>query len=56
MAIPGTTIKIVDPLTFKELATNEEGMILVSGIQVMRGYLNDEARTAKALKKIRGKI
>ena len=56
MAIPGTTIKIVDPLTFKELDTNEEGMILVSGIQVMRGYLNDEARTAKALKKIRGKI
>ena len=39
MAIPGTTIKIVNTETFKELEPNEEGMILISGIQVMRGYL-----------------
>ncbi|QKE27538.1 2-acylglycerophosphoethanolamine acyltransferase / acyl-acyl carrier protein synthetase [Arcobacter acticola] len=56
MAIPGTTIKIVDPETFKELKENEEGMILISGIQVMKGYLNDEEKTSKVLKIINSKI
>ena len=56
MAIPGTTIKIVDPQTFEELSTNEEGMILISGIQVMKGYLNDESKTSQVIKKIRGKV
>ena len=56
MAIPGTTIKIVNPETFEELATNEEGMILISGIQVMRGYLNYEVKTSSVLRKINGKI
>lgn len=55
MAIPGTTIKVVDPITFKELKPNEEGMILISGIQVMKGYLNDIERTSAALKTIKGK-
>ena len=55
MAIPGTTIKVVDPVTFKELETNEEGMILISGIQVMKSYLDDEERTKKALKVINAK-
>ncbi|MCB9097052.1 MAG: acyl-[ACP]--phospholipid O-acyltransferase [Arcobacter sp.] len=56
MPIPGTTIKIVDPQTYKELNTNEEGMILISGIQVMRGYLNNQEKTAEVLKTIKGKI
>jgi acyl-[acyl-carrier-protein]-phospholipid O-acyltransferase / long-chain-fatty-acid--[acyl-carrier-protein] ligase len=55
MAIPGTTIKIVDPQTFEDLKTNEEGMILISGIQVMKGYLNDEEKTSKVLKIINSK-
>ena len=55
MAIPGTIIKIVDPVTFKELKVNEEGMILISGIQVMKSYLDDEERTKKALKVINAK-
>ena len=55
MAIPGTTIKVVDPETFKELKVNEEGMILISGIQVMKSYLDDEERTKKALKVINAK-
>ena len=55
MAIPGTTIKVVDPVTFKELETNEEGMILISGIQVMKSYLDDAERTKKALKVINAK-
>ena len=55
MAIPGTNVKIVDPLTFEELATNQEGMILISGIQVMKGYLNDELKTSQVIKKLKGR-
>ena len=54
MPIPGTKIKIVDPQTFEELETNEEGMILISGIQVMRGYLKNEEKTKQVLKNIKG--
>lgn len=55
MAIPGTTIKIVDPSTFTELNTGEEGMVLISGIQVMKGYLKDEEKSKSVLKNIKGK-
>jgi len=54
MPIPGTKIKIVDPQTFEELDENEEGMILIAGIQVMKGYLKDEKKTAEVLKVIDG--
>lgn len=54
MAIPGTTIKVVDPKTFEELKVNEEGMIIISGIQVMKGYLKNEAKTKEVLKTIKG--
>lgn len=56
MAIPGTVIKIVDPQSYEELNINEEGMVLISGIQVMKGYLNDEEKTSKVLKKIKNKV
>ncbi len=52
MPLPGTLVKIVDPDSFKELNTNEEGMILISGIQVMKGYLKDEKKTKEVLKVI----
>ena len=55
MAIPGTNVKIVDPQSFEELATNQEGMILISGIQVMKGYLNDELKTSQVIKKLKGR-
>lgn len=56
MPIPGTTFKIVNPDTFEELETNEEGMILISGVQVMKGYLKDEEKTKEVLVKLNGKI
>lgn len=55
MAIPGTKIKIVDPQTFEELPISEEGMILISGIQVMKGYLKNEEKTKEVIKNIKGK-
>jgi acyl-[acyl-carrier-protein]-phospholipid O-acyltransferase / long-chain-fatty-acid--[acyl-carrier-protein] ligase len=54
MALPGTFIKIVDPQTFEELETNNEGMVLISGIQVMKGYLKDQKKTQEVLKQIDG--
>ena len=56
MALPGTLLKIVDPNTFEELKVNEEGMLLIAGIQVMKGYLKDKEKTAKVLKEIDGHI
>lgn len=54
MPIPGTSIKIVDPDTFEDLEIGEEGMILIGGVQVMKGYLNNEAKTQKVIKSIDG--
>jgi len=56
MAIPGTSIKIVDPNTFEELEINEEGMVLISGIQVMKGYLKNKEKTNEVLKNIDGRV
>ena len=49
MALPGTLIKIVDPNSFKQLEIGQEGMVLISGIQVMKGYLKDEKKTKEVL-------
>ncbi len=56
LPIPGTFVKIVDPDSFKELEVGKEGMILISGIQVMKGYLKDEQKTSEVLKNINGNI
>lgn len=54
MPLPGTSFKIVDPNTFEELATNEEGMILIGGAQVMQGYLNNPEKTSEVIKELDG--
>lgn len=54
MPLPGTSFKIIDPDSFEERATGEAGMILISGPQIMLGYLNDPKRTDKVLKEIEG--
>ena len=37
LPVPGSSFKIVDPESFEELATGEEGMILIGGTQIMKG-------------------
>ena len=49
MPFPGTACKIVDPDTFEELPRGEDGMIIVSGPQIMKGYLNDIKKTNEAI-------
>jgi acyl-[acyl-carrier-protein]-phospholipid O-acyltransferase/long-chain-fatty-acid--[acyl-carrier-protein] ligase len=50
LPLPGTRVKTVDPTTGADLPPGTEGMIVVSGPQVMVGYLNRPEATAAVLK------
>ncbi len=46
----GTSIIITDPSSFEVLKQGDAGMILISGPQVMQGYLNDPIQTNEVIK------
>ena len=54
LALPGSAFMIVDPQTFEPLEIGEDGMILIGGTQVMKGYLGDEKKTKEVIKEIDG--
>jgi len=63
MPLPGTSIKIIDPQslhgtidnqTVNELPTGEQGMILIGGVQIMQGYLQQPEKTSEVIKIIDG--
>ena len=49
LALPGSTFRIVDPVSLEELPTGEEGLILIGGTQIMQGYLNNPEKTAEVV-------
>jgi acyl-[acyl-carrier-protein]-phospholipid O-acyltransferase / long-chain-fatty-acid--[acyl-carrier-protein] ligase len=49
LPLPGTSFRIVDPDTLEALPPGEDGLILIGGVQVMKGYLNDPEKTAEAV-------
>jgi acyl-[acyl-carrier-protein]-phospholipid O-acyltransferase/long-chain-fatty-acid--[acyl-carrier-protein] ligase len=53
-AIPGTIVKIVDPSTLEPLGVGVDGLIIVGGSQVMKGYLNDQEKTDEVIATIDG--
>ncbi|MEW8013853.1 MAG: AMP-binding protein [Candidatus Sedimenticola endophacoides] len=49
MPLPGSSFRVVDPESLRTLPSGAEGLILIGGPQVMRGYLDDAERSAAAL-------
>lgn len=49
LPLPGTIIKIVDPESLEALPTGENGLIVIGGGQVMKGYLNEPEKTAEVI-------
>jgi acyl-[acyl-carrier-protein]-phospholipid O-acyltransferase/long-chain-fatty-acid--[acyl-carrier-protein] ligase len=49
LPLPGVFMKIVDQNTGVELGPQEPGLLLVKGPNVMKGYLDDEAKTREVI-------
>jgi len=54
LPFPGTCLRIVDPESLQPLALGEEGLILIGGQQVMKGYLKAAEKTASVISVIDG--
>lgn len=54
LPLPGSSVRIVDPVTMESLAIGEDGLILIGGTQVMQGYLNAPEKTADVMAEIDG--
>ncbi len=54
LPLPGTSFRVVDPVTLEALPPGEDGLILIGGVQVMKGYLNAPEKTADAVVKLDG--
>ncbi|PCJ30409.1 MAG: acyl-[ACP]--phospholipid O-acyltransferase [Gammaproteobacteria bacterium] len=52
LPLPGSSVRIVDPVSLATLASGEDGLILIGGTQVMQGYLNDPEKTAEVIVEI----
>ncbi len=48
--IPGVCVKIVDPSTFALMPENTDGLLIVKGATVMKGYLNEPEKTHEVIR------
>jgi acyl-[acyl-carrier-protein]-phospholipid O-acyltransferase/long-chain-fatty-acid--[acyl-carrier-protein] ligase len=49
LPLPGISVRIVDPDTREVLQNGHAGLLMVKGPNIMRGYLNNPAKTAEVL-------
>jgi acyl-CoA synthetase (AMP-forming)/AMP-acid ligase II len=49
MTVPNTSVRIVDPGSGDDLDLDQDGEVWISGPQVMKGYLNNDAATAATI-------
>jgi acyl-[acyl-carrier-protein]-phospholipid O-acyltransferase/long-chain-fatty-acid--[acyl-carrier-protein] ligase len=49
MPLPGNCFRIVDPGTLEPLPAGRKGLVLIGGVQIMSGYLDDPQRSADAI-------
>jgi acyl-[acyl-carrier-protein]-phospholipid O-acyltransferase / long-chain-fatty-acid--[acyl-carrier-protein] ligase len=49
LPLPGSAYRVVDPQTLLDLEPGVDGLVLVCGPQVMKGYLNDPEKTQAAV-------
>ena len=54
LPVPGSSFHIVDPESFEQLETGEDGMILIGGTQIMQGYLKEPRKSAEVIREIDG--
>jgi acyl-[acyl-carrier-protein]-phospholipid O-acyltransferase / long-chain-fatty-acid--[acyl-carrier-protein] ligase len=48
--VPGVSAKIISPETGEELASEQDGMLMVRGPNLMRGYSGDEKKTNEVIR------
>jgi acyl-[acyl-carrier-protein]-phospholipid O-acyltransferase / long-chain-fatty-acid--[acyl-carrier-protein] ligase len=48
--LPGVAARVVHPETLEDLAVGEEGLLLIRGANVMKGYLGEPERTAEVMR------
>jgi acyl-[acyl-carrier-protein]-phospholipid O-acyltransferase / long-chain-fatty-acid--[acyl-carrier-protein] ligase len=53
-AFSGTEFKIVDPDSLEPISTGEDGLILIGGPQIMKGYLKMPEKTSEVIELIDG--
>ncbi|NIB39064.1 MFS transporter [Pseudomaricurvus alkylphenolicus] len=46
MPLPGSSFKVVDPLSLEELPCNSVGLVLMGGVQLTQGVLGDQSNSA----------
>ncbi|MBK9576428.1 MAG: MFS transporter [Fibrobacteres bacterium] len=54
LCLPGSHFRIVDPDTLQTLPVGEAGLVLIGGTQIMKGYLDDPARTEASVVELDG--
>jgi acyl-[acyl-carrier-protein]-phospholipid O-acyltransferase / long-chain-fatty-acid--[acyl-carrier-protein] ligase len=54
LPLPGTSFRVVDPVSLESLPPGEDGLILIGGVQVMKGYLKAPEKTAEAVVELDG--